>query len=160
MSQIDPTAATPDHERELPVVGQDHLSVTLQSRFESWLNARKPQEIKFTDAYQDAMRITRDDDTAGTGTSRAQKSKLFVGSTRSKIRSARAKIKDSLFGAGRMPFDTSPTNEQLKSYADTVEAVLEFQLKDMGFPGHVGRRRQHAVHLRHGRAVRAVRAQK
>lgn len=121
-----------------PVVGQDGLSVTLQSRFESWLQARKPQEEKFTDAYQDALRIPRADDTNGTGASRAQKSRLFVGSTRGKIRSARAKIKDSLFGAGRMPFDTNPTNEQLKAYADTVEEIVTFQLKDMGFRGMLG----------------------
>jgi hypothetical protein len=133
-----PVAAGMDQPHERPVVGQDALSVTLQSRFESWMNARKPQEEKFTDAYQDAMRIPRDDDTAGTGASRAQKSKLFVGSTRGKIRSARAKIKDSLFGAGRMPFDTSPTNEQLAPYADTMETILEFQLKDMGFRGMLG----------------------
>jgi hypothetical protein len=121
-----------------PTVGQDALSVALQSRFESWLQARKPQEEKFTDAYQDAMRIPRDDDTQGTGTSRAQKSRLFVGSTRGKIRSARAKIKDSLFGAGRMPFDTNPTNEQLAPYADTMEKILAFQLKDMNFRGMMG----------------------
>jgi hypothetical protein len=123
---------------ERPVVGQDHLSLTLQSRFESWLQAREPQELVFKDAYADAMRIPRADDTNGTGAAKAQKSKLFVGSTRGKIRSARAKIKDSLFGAGRMPFDTSPTNEQLKGYSDTMEAVLEFQLKDMNFRGMMG----------------------
>jgi hypothetical protein len=106
--------------------------------FESWLQAREPQELVFKDAYADAMRIPRDDDTNGTGAAKAQKSKLFVGSTRGKIRSARAKIKDSLFGAGRMPFDTSPTNEQLKGYSDTMEAILEFQLKDMNFRGMMG----------------------
>lgn len=133
-----PVAAGQDQPHERPVVGQDALSVTLQSRFQSWLNAREPQEQKFLDAYQDAMRIPRGDDTAGTGASRAQTSRLFVGSTRGKIRSARAKIKDSLFGAGRLPFDTSPTNEQLAPYADTMEAILEFQLKDMGFRGMMG----------------------
>jgi hypothetical protein len=84
------------------------------------------------------MRIPRDDDTQGTGAGRSQKSRLFVGSTRGKIRSARAKIKDSLFGAGRLPFDTSPTNEQLKGYSDTMEEILTFQLKDMGFRGMMG----------------------
>jgi hypothetical protein len=136
MNATDQTAASVD--QAPPVVGQDHLSVTLQTRFESWLNAREPQELVFKDAYADAMRIPRDDDTQGTGAARSQKSRLFVGSTRSKIRSARAKIKDSLFGAGRLPFDTSPTNEQLKSYSDTMEAILEFQLKDMGFRGMLG----------------------
>ena len=141
MNQTDPTTpaeAAAEQGTDRPVVGQDHLSVTLQSRFETWLQAREPQELVFRDAYADAMRIPRDDDTRGTGAAKAQKSKLFVGSTRGKIRSARAKIKDSLFGSGRMPFDTSPTNEQLKGYADTMEGILEFQLKDMGFRGMMG----------------------
>lgn len=141
MSQIDPTTpaeAAAEQGQDRPVVGQDHLSVTLQSRFESWLQAREPQELVFKDAYADAMRIPRDDDTRGTGAAKSQKSKLFVGSTRGKIRSARAKIKDALFGAGRLPFDTSPTNEQLKGYSDTMEEILGFQLKDMGFRGMMG----------------------
>lgn len=119
-------------------VGQDELSIELQGRFETWLRARKPQEDKFLEFYADAMRIPRDDDTQGSGVSRAQKAKLFVGSTRSKIRSARAKIKDSLFGSGKMPFDTMPSNEKLKRYADTVEDILLFQLKDMGFKRIIG----------------------
>jgi hypothetical protein len=141
MSQIEhstPAEAATEQGHERPLVGQDHLSVSLQGRFESWLNAREPQELVFKDAYADAMRIPRDDDTQGTGAGRSQKSRLFVGSTRGKIRSARAKIKDSLFGAGRLPFDTSPTNEQLKGYSDTMEEILTFQLKDMGFRGMMG----------------------
>lgn len=121
-----------------PITGQDSLSNSLQSRFETWLNARKPQEEKLLAAYSDAMRISRDDDTKDTGTSKAQKSKLFVGSTRGKIRSARAKIKDSLFGSGKMPFDTNPTNEKLKRYSDVVEEILTFQFKDMKFRGMLG----------------------
>lgn len=121
-----------------PVTGQDSLSNALQARFETWLNARKPQEEKLLAAYSDAMRISRDDDVKDTGAAKAQKSKLFVGSTRSKIRSARAKIKDSLFGSGKMPFDTNPTNEKLKKYADVVEEILTFQFKDMKFRGMLG----------------------
>lgn len=121
-----------------PITGQDSLSTALQSRFEIWLNARKPQEEKMLAAYSDAMRIPRDDDTKETGASRAQKSKLFVGSTRGKIRSARAKIKDSLFSSGKMPFDTNPTNEKLKKYADVMEEIITFQLKDMKFRSTIG----------------------
>lgn len=121
-----------------PITGQDSLSNALQARFETWLNARKPQEEKLLAAYSDAMRISRDDDVTDTGAAKAQKSKLFVGSTRSKIRSARAKIKDSLFGSGKMPFDTNPTNEKLKKYADVVEEILTFQFKDMKFRGMLG----------------------
>lgn len=121
-----------------PMTGQDSLSVGLQRRFEQWLQARKPQEEKFLAAYSDAMRIPRDDDTKDTGASKAQKSKLFVGSTRGKIRSARAKIKDSIFGAGKMPFDTSPSNEKLKAYSDVVEEIITLQLKDMKFRGMLG----------------------
>lgn len=106
------------------------LSSTLHNQFVDWLDRRKPQEEEMLRAYQDNMRISRSDDTTETGISRAQKSKVFIGSTRSKIRSARAKIKDALFGAGQMPFDTKPSNEKLKDYADTVEAILENQFEE------------------------------
>lgn len=120
-------------------VGQDGLSIELQSRFQRWRDARKPQEDEMLRNYEDAMRISRDDDTKGTGVAKAQKAKpLFVGSTRGKIRSARAKIKDSLFGSGKLPFDTEPTNEQLKRYSDAVEEILAFQLKDMRFKPMLG----------------------
>lgn len=106
------------------------LSGTLHEQFTNWLDRRKPQEEKMLRAYQDMMRIARDDDTKDIGTSRAQKSKVFIGSTRSKIRSARAKIKDSLFGANQLPFDTKPSNEKLKDFADAVEEILSYQLEE------------------------------
>jgi hypothetical protein len=106
------------------------LSGTLHEQFTHWLDRRKPQEEKMLRCYQDMMRIARDDDTKDIGTSKAQKSKVFIGSTRSKIRSARAKIKDSLFGAGQFPFDTKPSNEKLKDFADTMEEILSFQLEE------------------------------
>lgn len=123
---------------QAPMTGQDSLSTQLQGQFQRWCDGRKPQEEKFLVNYADAMRIPLDGDTKETGLSRAQKSKLFVGSTRGKIRSARAKIKDSLFGSGKMPFDTTPSNEKLKSYADVVEEILTFQFKDMGYRGMMG----------------------
>lgn len=129
---------TPISENTSVQPGQDNLSVVLEGQFRRWLDGRKPQEEKFRQNYADAMRIATDDDTKETGMSRAQKSKLFVGSTRGKIRSARAKIKDSLFGSGKMPFDTSPSKEELKGYADVVEDILTYQLKDMGFRGILG----------------------
>lgn len=106
------------------------LSGSLQTQFEDWLERRKPQEEDMLRMYNDNMRISRSDDSTETGISRAQKSKVFIGSTRSKIRSARAKIKDALFGAGQVPFDTKPSNEKLKAYADTVEAILENQFEE------------------------------
>ncbi len=123
---------------QAPVTGQDSLSTGLQGQFQRWCDGRKPQEEKFLVNYADAMRIPLDGDTKDTGLSRAQKSKLFVGSTRGKIRSARAKIKDSLFGSGKMPFDTTPSNERLKGYSDVVEEIINFQLKDMGYRGMMG----------------------
>lgn len=114
------------------------LSATMQGQFYDWVEARKPQEDEFLRCYQDNMRIWRDDDTKDGGTSKAQKSKVFVGSTRSKVRSARAKIKDSLFGAGQMPFDTEPTNENLKQFSDVVEEILNVQLEQMEFPSVLG----------------------
>lgn len=123
---------------QAPMIGQDSLSTQLQGQFQRWCDSRKPQEEKFLVNYADAMRIPLDGDTKETGLSKAQKSKLFIGSTRGKIRSARAKIKDSLFGSGKMPFDTTPSNERLKSYADVVEEILTFQFKDMGYRGMIG----------------------
>ena len=109
------------------------LSNTLQSQFEKWRQAREPLEIKLLENYQDMMRIPRSTDTKGTGVSRAQKSEIFIGSTRGKIRSARAKINDVLFGSGRMPFDTSPDKEELREYADAVEDILSHQLMEGDF---------------------------
>src|SRR5258708_299093 len=120
-------AATP-----APLAG---LSGTLHSQFTDWLDRRKPQEEKMLRWYQDNMRIWRDDDTKDSGTSKAQKSRVFVGSTRGKIRSARAKIKDSLFGIGQMPFDTTPSNEDLKDFADAMEKILTQQLTEADWKG-------------------------
>ena len=117
----------------------DGLAVLLEDRLKTWSDARRSQEQKMLECYQDVMRIARDDDTKGTGIAKARKSKgLFIGSTRNKVRSARAKIKDSLFGAGSMPFDTSPENEQLKEYADTLEDILTYQMEDMEYKGLLG----------------------
>lgn len=110
------------------------LSGFMSERFCDWEKARKPQELKMLNHYQDMMRIDREDDTKGTGIARPQKSgKVFIGSTRGKIRSARAKIRDVLFGQGKMPFDTSPTNEELKQYSDVVEEILTYQMDEGGF---------------------------
>lgn len=110
--------------------GSGGLSSTLHSQFIDWEQARKPQEEELLRAYQDNMRIWRDDDSKDSGTSKAQKSRVFVGSTRGKIRSARAKIKDSLFGTGVLPFDTKPSKEELKDYSDCIEAILKYQLEE------------------------------
>ena len=101
------------------------LATLLHERLTAWEQARKPQELKMLECYQDVMRIPRDNDTSSTGAARAKKAAgLFIGSSRNKVRAARAKITDALFGAGKLPFDTSPTNEQLAPYADAVEDVL------------------------------------
>jgi hypothetical protein len=104
---------------------QTALATLLHERLTAWEQARKPQELKMLECYQDVMRIPRDNDTSGTGAARAKKAAgLFIGSSRNKVRAARAKITDALFGAGKLPFDTSPTDEQLAPYADAVEDVL------------------------------------
>lgn len=106
------------------------LGPLLESRLVEWEKARKPQELKMLECYQDVMRIPRDDDTQGTATARAEKAKgLFIGSTRNKVRSAGAKINDALFGNGQMPFDTEPTNEELKTFADVVEDIVVDQME-------------------------------
>lgn len=107
-----------------------NLAGLLESRLVSWENARKNQEVKMLEMYQDVMRIPRDDDTNGTGTAKSRKAKgLFIGSTRNKVRAARAKINDALFGSGNMPFDTNPTNEDLAPFADLVEDIVTDQME-------------------------------
>jgi hypothetical protein len=106
------------------------LGLLLEARLVDWENARKPQELKLLECYQDVMRIARDDDTSGTGTARARKAKgLFIGSTRNKVRAARAKITDALFGNGQMPFDTNPTDEKLAPFADLMEDIITEQME-------------------------------
>src|SRR4051794_5552863 len=108
------------------------LALLLDKRLVEWEKARQPQELKMLECYQDVMRIPREDDTTGTGAAKAKKAKsLFIGSTRNKVRAARAKINDALFGSGKMPFDTTPTNEKLAPYADAVEVIVTEQLERM-----------------------------
>lgn len=110
------------------------LATLLEGRLMEWEKTRKPQELKMLECYQDVMRIPRDEDTQGTGAARAKKAKgLFIGSTRNKVRAARAKINDALFGSGQLPFDTKPTNEKLAEYSDVVEKILTEQLERMKF---------------------------
>lgn len=112
------------------------LAALLHTRLTGWEQARKPQELKMLECYQDVMRIPRADDTSGTGAARAKKAaSLFIGSTRNKVRASRAKINDALFGSGKLPFDTSPTNEQLAPFADAVEDILTEQFERMGLKG-------------------------
>jgi hypothetical protein len=113
---------------------QSALALLLDERLVEWEKARKPQEVKLLECYQDVMRIPREDDTKGTGQARAKKSTgIFVGSTRNKVRAARAKINDALFGSGKLPFDTSPLNEKLAPMSDAFEDILTDQLERGGF---------------------------
>ena len=117
-----------------PLAGFDGLSLYLEKLLDEWVQARKQQELEWLEDYQDAMAIPRDDDTRGTGAPRANKSKqLFIGSTRSKIRTAKARIRDTLFGAGKLPFDTTPNKEELRDFADAFETIVEGQLLDMEY---------------------------
>lgn len=112
---------------------QSALALLLDERLVEWEKARKPQEVKLLECYQDVMRIPREDDTKGTGQARGKKANgIFVGSTRNKVRAARAKINDALFGAGRLPFDTTPLKEELKDFADTFEDILIDQMERGG----------------------------
>ena len=112
------------------------LALLLEKRLVEWEKSRQPQELKMLECYQDVMRIPREDDVKGTGAARTKKNTgLFIGSSRNKVRAARAKIVDALLGNGKMPFDTTPTNEELAPYADTVEDIVTEQLERMGFRG-------------------------
>jgi hypothetical protein len=119
---------------ETNTIQHEGLAQLLESRLIAWEKARMPQEQKMLECYQDVMRIPRDEDTKGTGAARSTKAKsVFLGSTRNKVRSARAKIVDALFGNGKMPFDTTPTKEELAPFADVVEDIVTEQLKRMDF---------------------------
>ena len=110
------------------------LALLLEKRLIEWEKSRQPQERKMLECYQDVMRIPREDDTQGTGAARAKKTQgIFIGSSRNKVRAARAKINDALFGSGKMPFDTTPTNEKMAPYADVVEKIITEQLERMKF---------------------------
>ena len=117
---------------------QTSLCSTLYQRFQDWLQQRKPQENRMFDCYQDWMRINRDDEGKDSGLARSQQAKLFIGSSRGKVRSAKAKIRDVMFGGGEMPFDTEPTSEDLKEFSDTMEKILNLQLRDMNFERMIG----------------------
>lgn len=111
----------------------------LNGLLQEWDSARKPQELTMLECYQDDMRIPRAGDTTGTGISKTQSSKpLFMGVTRSKIRSAVAKINDMLFGNGRMPFDISAENPELEPYADTIKTIINGQLEAMDYRDLLG----------------------
>ncbi len=107
----------------------DRLATLLESRLQSWQKARDAQEQKLRDCYADEMRIARDGDTSGTGHAKSKKAKgVFVGVTRSKIRSAKARLNDNLLGNGRLPFDTEPSRPEMRDFSDAMEAILEEQL--------------------------------
>jgi flagellar motility protein MotE (MotC chaperone) len=108
------------------------LDQLLETRLLAWEQAHEPQKLKLLDCYGDKLRIPRDNDTKGTGAARAKTAVgIFVGSTRNKVRAARAKINDALFGNGKFPFDTNPVNEELRAFSDTVEEILTAQLERM-----------------------------
>lgn len=114
------------------IPSSDPLGPLLIARLDQWEQAFKAQEDKMLECYNDAMRISRDGDTKGTGAAKAdQERALFVGSTRNKIRATRAKIVDALFGNGKMPFDTSPVNDDLREFSDCMETILTQQMERM-----------------------------
>jgi len=117
-----------------PTPSLNGLAALLEQRLVEWDKASEPQKAKLLECYQDVMRIARDDDTKNTGAARSKKaSSLFIGSTRNKVRAARAKINDALFGNGLMPFDTTPTDEKLAPFSDVVEDIVTEQLERMDF---------------------------
>jgi len=116
------------------MMAYENCSYYLDGLLNEWDMARRPQELTMLECYQDFMRIAREGDTKGTGVAKTQTSKpLFMGVTRSKIRSATAKVNDSLFGNGEMPFDISATNPELEPFSDTFEVIINGQLEAMDF---------------------------
>lgn len=118
----------------------NRLALYLNKLLREFADARHDQELRYVENYQDYMRIVRDDDTKGSGAPRARKArKLFVGLTRSKIRTARSRIMDSLFGQAKMPFDISETDVSVRELADAFEDILTRQLTDMEYPQMMSR---------------------
>lgn len=111
----------------------------LNGLLQEWDDARKPQELTLLECYQDDMRIARSGDTTGTGVAKANTAKpLFMGVTRSKIRSAVAKVNDSLFGNGQWPYDISAEKPELEPYSDTIKIIIDGQLKAMEYRDLMG----------------------
>jgi hypothetical protein len=109
------------------------ISRILTARIQESERARDQQTQIFRDCYLDYMGRPRLDDTDGTGGARAvEADQIFVRQSRAKVRSVRARLKDSLFGAGTFPLDTQPTGEQLKEYTDAVEDVLLKLIEESG----------------------------
>jgi hypothetical protein len=98
-----------------------------------WEKARKPQELKMLECYQDVMRIPREDDTKGTGAAKAKKAK-GSSSARPATRCAQPGRRSTTpcSATGKMPFDTTPTNEKLAPYADAVEKILDRAVRAHG----------------------------
>jgi len=112
------------------------LEKLLEKRLIDWERARANQELKMLECYQDVMRIPRDGDSKDSAISKSRKAQnIFIGSTRNKVRAARAKINDALFGNGKLPFDTEPSKEELRELSDIVEDILGEQLERMDFKG-------------------------
>lgn len=110
------------------------LAQLLESRLVDWERARQNQEQKMLECYQDVMRISRDGDARDSSLAKSRKaSNIFIGSTRNKVRSSRAKINDALFGNGKQPFDTEPSQEELRDFSDVMEDIVTEQLERMNF---------------------------
>jgi len=114
----------------------DEMGKYLRENLERWKKSKQEIDRKHANFYRDYQRIPRTDDTHGTGQARARKAQsIFVGSTRRKVRTARAKLKDNLLYAGReIPFDLKAKKTKLAPLAEAMETILRQQLKDGGFP--------------------------
>lgn len=110
------------------------LAQLLESRLVDWERARQNQEQKMLECYQDVMKISRDGDSKDSAIAKSRKAaNIFIGSTRNKVRSSRAKINDALFGNGKQPFDTEPSEEALRDFSDVMEDIITEQLERMDF---------------------------
>jgi hypothetical protein len=127
-----------DEEQKPDAPPLDSLSSWLSEQLKRWKDARLVQEEEFTEAYLDRERIAREGDVKGSGQAKTKKTKkLFVGSTRSMIRSRRAQILDIMFGGGRMPFDvrSRKKGEQWAKLGECVRDILIWQFTDMNIHG-------------------------
>jgi hypothetical protein len=116
----------------------DPLSAWVGERFVSFKNARLEQQTQLEESFMDYERIPREGDTKGSGQAKTKKTKkLFIGSTRSMVRSRRAQILDIMFGGGRMPFDVKSRMQEkmFATLAECVKDILVWQFTDMNIQG-------------------------
>ena len=112
----------------------DPLSLYLTNLVSKWDEDWKPQQDEHYENYQDREGLVRDSDTRGVGMMRTKKAKkLYLRQTRNKIRTGRAKIKDSHASYGRYPYDIKSSHPTVEPHRLVVRKIVDWQFDEMRF---------------------------